>query len=87
MLKSLKGVYYFGLLILELLVPEKKNDILLENYTKYLDDFSCWFSGERSLPFGLLVAYAKHNGADTTHAGKLLWFFCYLDVQSLFSSL
>ena len=31
--------------------------ILLENYTKFSDDFSCWFSGpgERLLPFGLLV--------------------------------
>ena len=24
-------------------------------YTKHFDEFSCWFSGERSLTFGLLV--------------------------------
>ena len=29
---------------------------LLENYSKYFDDFTCWLSGERSLPFGLLVS-------------------------------
>ena len=28
---------------------------LLEKYSKYFDDHSCWLSGERSLPFGLLV--------------------------------
>ena len=27
---------------------------LLENYSKYFDDFTGWLSGERSFPFGLL---------------------------------
>ena len=56
MVKSrIKGVYDFGLLTLELLVPKvlslKNIALLLENYTKYFDGFS----GERWLPFGLLV--------------------------------
>ena len=28
---------------------------LLENYSKYFEGYTCWLSGERSLPFGLLV--------------------------------
>ena len=35
---------------------KKSLNLLLENYSKYFDDL---LSGERSLPFGLLVAYAK----------------------------
>ena len=27
---------------------------LLENYPRYFDDYTCWLSGEQSLPFGLL---------------------------------
>lgn len=29
--------------------------LLLENCLKYFDDVTCWLSGERSMPFGLLV--------------------------------
>ena len=29
---------------------------LLENYSKYFDDFACGLSGERSLTFGLFVS-------------------------------
>ena len=28
---------------------------LVEKYSKYFDDFTCWLSGERLLPVGLLV--------------------------------
>ena len=41
--------------IVELIGPEKKIALLLENYSKYFNDFTWWLSGERSLPFGLLV--------------------------------
>ena len=29
--------------------------LLLENYSKYFGDFSCWHSDERSFPFGLVL--------------------------------
>ena len=32
-------------------------NFLLENYSKYFNDFTWWLSGERSLPFGLLVSF------------------------------
>ena len=41
--------------IVELIGPEKTIAVLLENYSKYFNDFTWWLSGERSLPFGLLV--------------------------------
>ena len=41
--------------IVELIGPEKTIALLLENYSKYFNDFTWWLSGERSLPFGLLV--------------------------------
>ena len=41
--------------IVELIGPEKTMALLLENYSKYFNDFTWWLSGERSLPFGLLV--------------------------------
>ena len=31
---------------------------LLENYSKYVDDFTYWLSGERSLPSVLLDLFA-----------------------------
>ena len=34
---------------------------LLENFSKYFDDFACRLSGERSLPFGLLVLLSLQN--------------------------
>ena len=36
---------------------------LLENYSKYFDYYTCtcWPSGERSLPFGLLVSHFKQS--------------------------
>ena len=37
---------------------------LLETYTKSFDDYTCWLSGERSLPFGLLVCICKNKDAD-----------------------
>ena len=40
---------------MELIGPEKTIALLLENYSKYFNDFTWWLSGERSLPFGLLV--------------------------------
>ena len=46
--------------IVELIGPEKTIALLLENYSKYFNDFTWWLSGERSLPFGLLV-YCKHG--------------------------
>ena len=39
----------------ELIGPEKTIALLLENYSEYFNDFTWWLSGERSLPFGLLV--------------------------------
>ena len=50
--------------IVELIGPEKTIALLLENYSKYFNDFTWWLSGERSLPFGLLVlivSYCWHN--------------------------
>ena len=47
-------------MILELLSPEENQKpiaILFENYSKYFDYFPCWFSGERSLLFLLLVVF------------------------------
>ena len=41
--------------IVELIGPEKTIALLLENYSKYINYFTWWLSGERSLPFGLLV--------------------------------
>ena len=38
--------------IVELIGPEKTIALLLENYSKYFNDFTWWLSGERSLPFG-----------------------------------
>ena len=32
---------------------------VLENHSKYFDDFTYWLSGEQSLPFGLLVPSVK----------------------------
>ena len=29
---------------------------LLENYSKYFGDYTCWVSGKQSFPFGLLVS-------------------------------
>ena len=40
----------------ELAALDQLKKILLENYSKYFDDF---LSGERSLPFGLLLLYGK----------------------------
>ena len=37
---------------------------LLENYSKYSDDLTCWLSGERSLPFVLLVSHFNDKGSD-----------------------
>ena len=34
------------------------NCLLLQHYSKYLDGFTCWLSGEQSLLFGLLVILA-----------------------------
>ena len=41
--------------IVELIGPEKRIALLLENHSKYFNDFTWWLSGERLLPFGLLV--------------------------------
>ena len=41
--------------IMELISPEKTIAVLLENYSKYFNDFIWWLSGEWLLPFGLLV--------------------------------
>ena len=41
--------------IVELIGPEKTIAPLLENYSKYFNDFTWWLSGEGLLPFGLLV--------------------------------
>ena len=43
-------------------------DVLLvylpENYSKYVDNFTCWLSGERSLPFWLLAKITcKESGS------------------------
>ena len=38
-----------------------KVPLLLENYSKYFDGFSCLLSGERWLPFGLLVFFFPLN--------------------------
>ena len=44
------------LLTLEFLDFEKKAiALLLENYSQYFCDFTCWLSVELSLPFELLV--------------------------------
>ena len=47
----------FKLLTLEFYGPEKKTTQLLFHLktSKYFCDFTCWLSGERLLPFGLLV--------------------------------
>ena len=45
----------YRLLTFELLGPEKTIALLLENYSKYFDDFTCWLLVERVLPFGPLV--------------------------------
>ena len=37
---------------------------LLENYSKYFDGYTCWLSGERSLPFDLLIAGYKDTDED-----------------------
>ena len=47
------------LLTLVLLGHEKTIALLLENYSKYFNDFSCWLSGKRLLSFGLLVTHLK----------------------------
>ena len=56
MRKSLKGFDFGGTQTADIGVTEKTIAPLLENYSKYSDDFSCWLSGDRSLPFGLLVS-------------------------------
>ena len=43
--------------IVELIGPEKTIALLLENYSKYFNDFTWWLSDEWSLPFGLLVDF------------------------------
>ena len=37
---------------------------LIVKYSKYFDDFTCWFSGERSLLFRLLDIRGKENLAN-----------------------
>ena len=34
-----------------------KISLLSQLLSKYFDDFSCWLSGERSLPFGILLVF------------------------------
>ena len=41
--------------------PEKTIALLLENYSTYFDEFTCWLSGERSLPFELLVNFILYG--------------------------
>ena len=45
--------------IVELIGPEKTIALLLANYSKYFNEFTWWLSGERSLPFGLLVLFGS----------------------------
>ena len=35
--------------------------LLLENYSKYVDGFTCWLSDERLLPFRLLVIRCHYS--------------------------
>ena len=47
----------------------------LENYSKYFGDFTCWFSGERSLPFGLLLTktiQSVSTGIDANVRDKIM---------------
>ena len=39
----------------ELAALKRSGVFLLVNYSKYYDDFNCWLSGERPLPFWFLV--------------------------------
>ena len=49
--------------IVELIGPEKTIALLLKNYSEYFNDFTWWLSGERSLPFGLLVLVLSCAGS------------------------
>ena len=51
----LEGQFYLWLIQTSDIGPEETTALLLENHSKYFDDFSFWLSGERLLPFGLLV--------------------------------
>ena len=44
--------------IVQLIGPEKTIALLLENYSKYFNDFTWWLSGEQSLPFGLRFCFS-----------------------------
>ena len=54
---------------------KKSLNLLLENYSKYFDDL---LSGERSLPFGLLVS--KHL---TLKVSQTLKVSCYSQIQTV----
>ena len=46
-----------------------------EKYSKYDDDFTCWLSGERSLPFGLLIDLSYFQ----VQKSLFLTFSCHLE--------